>query len=94
MSQVNEAHRALVEENKAYMTIVIDILIYTATQNIAQRGNRENLESSNRGNFLELLDLFAKHNLVVKKKLLKKFQEMQNTPVLKYKTRFCLFAPK
>jgi hypothetical protein len=69
MSQVNEAHRALVEENKAYMTIVIDILIYTATQNIAQRGNRENLESSNRGNFLELLDLFAKHNLVVKKKI-------------------------
>jgi hypothetical protein len=37
ISQVNEAHRALVEENKAYMTIVIDILIYTATQNICSK---------------------------------------------------------
>jgi hypothetical protein len=68
-SQINEAHLALVKENREYLGIVIDILMYTATQNIAQRGHRENEQSSNRGNFLELLKLFSKYNPTIKKKL-------------------------
>jgi hypothetical protein len=43
--------------------------MYTATQNIAQRGHRENEQSSNRGNFLELLKLFSKYNPIIKKKI-------------------------
>jgi hypothetical protein len=43
--------------------------MYTATQNIAQRGHRENEQSSNRGNFLELLKLFRNTIPLLKKKL-------------------------
>jgi hypothetical protein len=42
--------------------------MYTATQNIAQRGHRENEQSSNRGNFLELLKLFRNTIPLLKKK--------------------------
>jgi hypothetical protein len=69
-AQVNEAHLNLVKENRAYLGIIVDILIYTALQCIPQRGDKEGIESSNRGNFLELLTLFGKYNEIVKKKFL------------------------
>jgi hypothetical protein len=58
-SQINEAHLALVKENREYLGIVIG----------GSRGHRENEQSSNRGNFLELLKLFSKYNPIIKKKL-------------------------
>ena len=67
--QLSEAHLNLVKENRLYVSIVVDVILYTAMQCIAQRGSKENSASSNRGNFLELLSLFAKYNDVVKKKL-------------------------
>lgn len=39
---------------------MIDIILYLARQGLALRGHNEKQESSNRGNFLELCELFCK----------------------------------
>nr|XP_054591382.1 uncharacterized protein LOC129155176 [Nothobranchius furzeri] len=57
-----------VEENCSYIKTIADVLLLTATQNMAQRGHSES-ESDNRGNFLEILEVIAKHNPVVARKL-------------------------
>uniref|UniRef100_A0A3B5B968 DUF4371 domain-containing protein n=1 Tax=Stegastes partitus TaxID=144197 RepID=A0A3B5B968_9TELE len=48
---------------------VANVLLCTATQNIAQRGHRESEGSSNKGNFLAILELIAKHDPLVKQKM-------------------------
>ncbi|KAG8013673.1 hypothetical protein GBF38_022153, partial [Nibea albiflora] len=40
-----------------------------ATQNIAQRGHRESEDSGNKGNFLAILELIAKHDPLIKQKM-------------------------
>ena len=61
--QLNSAHQLTVKQNRDYLRIIIETLVFTAQQNIAQRGvdeNRHNLpqpSDTNRGNFLELLHL-------------------------------------
>ena len=52
--------------------MVVEILLYTGRQNIAQRGHREQDDAaagSNRGNFLELLNLIGKHDSKIAKKI-------------------------
>ncbi len=51
------------------MSEVVDVLRFTALQGIAQRGHGESESSDNRGNFLELMELLAKRNPLVRKKL-------------------------
>lgn len=65
---INEAYQKSVQENRCYIKTVAEILLLTAKQDIAQRGHQENEESSNRGNFLEILELVSKHDEVVAKK--------------------------
>lgn len=69
-SQISDAHLALVKENRTYIGVIVDILLYTATQGIGQRGHREDGASINKGNFLELLNLISKYNEIVKKKII------------------------
>ena len=55
-----------IQENRSYLSDIIDVLFYTAQQGSAQRGHEEcrtNLSSrsdTNRGNFLELLSLVGR----------------------------------
>lgn len=58
-----------VEENRHYIRAVIDALLFTTCQNVAQRGHREGEGSDNRGNFLELLDVISRYDDIVKKKI-------------------------
>ena len=44
------------------MATIVDALLFLARQNIVIRGHDESALSSNRGNFLELLDLMASLN--------------------------------
>ena len=59
-------HKDNVKANRQYMKIIIESLVFTAQQNIAQRGHEEDrsniTEESdiNRGNFIELLHLRSK----------------------------------
>lgn len=68
---LNEAYNKKVQENRKYIKTVAEVLLLTATQNIAQRGHHETEEADNRGNFLliaEILEMIAKHDPVVQKK--------------------------
>uniref|UniRef100_H3ARI2 TTF-type domain-containing protein n=1 Tax=Latimeria chalumnae TaxID=7897 RepID=H3ARI2_LATCH len=66
---MNSAHAKAVEENRKYMRAVVESLRFTACQTIAQRAHREDEQSTNRDNFLELLHLLGKFDSVIKKKL-------------------------
>ena len=54
-------HKDSVKANRQYMKIIIESLVFTAQQNIAQRGHKEDkiniaeVSDVNRGNFIELL---------------------------------------
>uniref|UniRef100_A0A8C1KXW0 TTF-type domain-containing protein n=1 Tax=Cyprinus carpio TaxID=7962 RepID=A0A8C1KXW0_CYPCA len=56
---LNEVYNKKVQENRKYIKTVAEVLLLTATQNIAQRGHHETEEADNRGNFLESLEIIA-----------------------------------
>ena len=64
--QLDDKRSEEVQRNREYLRILIEYLVFTAQQNIAQRGHREgrhDIGSSsdiNRGNFLELLHMRCK----------------------------------
>ncbi|XP_056613347.1 uncharacterized protein LOC130429020 [Triplophysa dalaica] len=65
----DEERKKKVEENCAYIKTIADVLLLTATQNIAQRGHRESDESQNKGHFLVILDEIAKHDPLIEKRM-------------------------
>ena len=56
-------------DNRLYIQSLGEVLLLTATQDIAQRGHREDKGSHNKGNFLETLHLLARYNPVIASKL-------------------------
>lgn len=64
----SDAHVRLVAENRHYVKAIAEVLLITATQNISQRGQNENMEDLN-GNYLQILHLLSKHDAVIAKKL-------------------------
>lgn len=69
VKMVDKAHADFVSENRHYLKTIADILRLTCTQNISQRGHNEKDSSFNRGNFLEILNLVAKHDKIVYSRL-------------------------
>jgi hypothetical protein len=65
----SDAHVRLVAENRQYIKAIAEVLLITATQNIAQRGDSENMVDLD-GNFLQILNLLAKHDAIIAKKML------------------------
>ena len=65
LSTTRAAHIA---ENQHYIKTIAEILLLCSRQEIGIRGHRESSESMNRGNFLELLHLVAKHDSVVQQR--------------------------
>lgn len=55
-----------VKRNREILTKLLDVTCFLATQELAFRGHDETEKSKNRGNFLELLDLLASENVVLK----------------------------
>lgn len=51
------------------MKTIANVLLLTATQNIAQRGHRESSDSQNKGNFLAILEEIAKHDQFIEQRL-------------------------
>ncbi|GBN32996.1 Zinc finger MYM-type protein 1 [Araneus ventricosus] len=60
------------EENKKYLESICETLLFCARQGIALRGHDEKEDSSNRGTFLELLNLRSKDNALIKKFFIEK----------------------
>lgn len=67
-ASLNTEYNKLVKENREHIKIVGETLLLTATQNIAQRAHKES-EGENKGNFLSIMELLAKHNPTVKRKM-------------------------
>ena len=57
------------QENRHYLCTIIQLLLFCCLQEIAVRGHRESDESQRRGNFLELLNLIAQHDPVIKARI-------------------------
>lgn len=87
---INEAYNQKVQENRKYIKTVAEVLLLTATQNIAQRGHRETEEAANRGNFLEILEMIAKHDPVVEKKMQGKQNAKYTSSVIQNEILDCL----
>ena len=66
MSLLDSSHKQMIAKNRKYLQVIIECLMFTAQQNIAQRGHEESrvnigaVSDTNRGNFLELLHLRCK----------------------------------
>lgn len=69
VNALNKEHNKQVQENRDYIKTIGEVLLLTATQNIAQRGHDESAESDNKGNFMAILETIAKHDTTVKKRL-------------------------
>ena len=48
-----------------------EVILLCAKQELALRGHKESSKSQNRGNFVEILNLVARHDPVIKEKLQK-----------------------
>ncbi|XP_040890423.1 zinc finger MYM-type protein 1-like isoform X2 [Toxotes jaculatrix] len=66
---LNKEHNRQINENRAYIKTIGEVLLLTATQNMAQRGHDESADSDNKGNFKAILDTIANHDRAVKKRL-------------------------
>ena len=62
---LNDSYRKKVNENRHYEETVGEIILLTATQNIAQRGHREGDDVSNPGNVKKIRQFAAKHDPVI-----------------------------
>lgn len=60
--QVVTQHEKEVEQNKEHLLKIIDIILYLVRQGLPLRGHRENEESKNKGNFLEMVQLFSEYD--------------------------------
>ena len=54
-----------IRENRELLERILDIIFSLAKQNLAFRGHRENESAINKGNFLELISLLAKYDVVL-----------------------------
>jgi hypothetical protein len=57
---LSSAHTKKVQTNRKYLKFIIETILFLGKQNLAFRGHDESLDSFNRGNFLELLELRSK----------------------------------
>ncbi|XP_063070750.1 probable serine/threonine-protein kinase irlF [Engraulis encrasicolus] len=68
LGMMSKTNKDQIEENKHYLKTLAEVLLLTATQNIALRGHNESETSKNQGNFREILNLVSKHDPFVKKR--------------------------
>ena len=66
---MNEQYQKLVRENRHYIKTIDEVILTTATQNIAQRGHREGDDVNNPGDVQKFLKLIAKDDPVVSERL-------------------------
>ena len=70
-SALDRQRKEEVIQNRYYLKTIIELLIFCASQEIGFRGHRESeaSDSTNRGNFLELLHLVARHDPAIQRRL-------------------------
>ena len=68
--QLGSIRSEQIKQNRHYIKTVAEVLLLCSKQDIAMRGHQGSSESSNRGNFKEILFLVAKHDPIVEQRLL------------------------
>ena len=70
LEYLGNARSEMIQKNRHYVVSLLEVLMLCCIQaGISLRGHRESSDSANRGNFLEIMSLIAKHDPVVKHKL-------------------------
>ncbi|KAL6481128.1 hypothetical protein MHYP_G00092080 [Metynnis hypsauchen] len=87
---LNKEHNRQVKENREYIKTIGEVLLLTATQNMAQRGHNESAESGNKGNFKAILDTIANHNKAVKKRLASNHNAKYTSKIIQNEVLDCL----
>ena len=67
--RMDSARIQQIESNRHYLKTITEILLLCSQQEIALRGHRESQTSVNRGNFLEILELVANHDHIIRHRL-------------------------
>ena len=67
--RINSARSVTITQNRHYLKTIMQILLFCSKQEIALRGHREGIDSINRGNFLELLQLISQHDPIIQQRL-------------------------
>ena len=65
-NRLDSARAQLVKSNHHYIKTIAEVILLCAKQELALRGHRESAKSQNRGNFLEILSLVARHDPVIR----------------------------
>ena len=78
-NRINTSWETTIANNWHYIKTISEILLFCSRQEIGICGHREDKSSMNRGNFLELLDLVAKHDTVIQHKLINTLQNATYT---------------
>uniref|UniRef100_A0AAQ6AH14 Endonuclease/exonuclease/phosphatase domain-containing protein n=1 Tax=Amphiprion ocellaris TaxID=80972 RepID=A0AAQ6AH14_AMPOC len=98
---MDEQKKKQVAENQYSIRTLAEILVLTATENTAQRGHRESLNSKKKGFFLSMLDLLGNHNPIIKKRLQQQAKKekytsktIQNELLEQTKTPACRYAAR
>ncbi len=87
-SSLSQERREQIRKNRHYVMTIIELLQYCATQEIALRGHREGVNSTNKGNFLEFVDIISKHDSIVRDRL-QFVQKMQYIPHMAFRMKSC-----
>ena len=67
--RMGKSHSEAIQQNRHYLKTIAEVILLCAKQDLALRGHREGPNSDNRGNFLEILNVVAKHDPIVQRKL-------------------------
>ena len=67
--QLSSVRARIVQENRQYLKSICQVAVLCARQDIGLRGHREQEGSSNKGNFLEILDIVASESNSLKQRM-------------------------
>ena len=67
--RIDSSRRIQIENNRHYLRNVAEVLLVCGRQDLALRGHNESPSSSNRGNFLEILNLVANHDGIIEERI-------------------------
>ena len=76
---MSDTYKAEIEKNRHLIKTIGEVLLLSAMQDISQRGHWENDENVNDGNFKQIINLIARHDAVVKKKMHQSAQNAKYT---------------
>ena len=79
-ASISSLHEKTINENRHYVKQVARVLCLTARQKIAQRGHKEDVNSPNKGNFLEILELMNEQDDIVKNRFTGKSRVKYTSP--------------